>query len=151
MMDREESLYFLKKVFPVGVKGEKRVIEVPLEDTVGAIQRAIRDGIDHIVPATDMIGSPWTGLQTSSIKMGNEKMFFPDPNRIGHRKKLFDQSSFVLDCFDGNIGQGFKNGLRGRIFFSPFVEINLFNTKRKHSLLLSPSPPSLTPPYLPLN
>jgi hypothetical protein len=94
----------LKKVNPIGVKGEKWIIEVSLEDTVGAIHRAIRDGIDHIVPATDMIGSPWTGLQTSSIKMGNEKMFFTNPNRIGHRKKPFDQSPFVLNGFYGNIG-----------------------------------------------
>ena len=87
MMDREESIYLLKKVIPISVKGEKWIIEVPLKDTVGAIHWAIGNGIDHIVPATDMIGSPWARLQTSSIKMGNEKMFFPDPNRIGHRRK----------------------------------------------------------------
>jgi hypothetical protein len=137
----------LKKVFPVDVKGEKWIIEVSLKDTIGAIQWAIRDGIDHIVPATDMIGSPWTGLQTSSIKMGNEKMFFPDPNGIGHRKKLFDQSSFVLDCFDGNIGQGFKDGLRGRVLLSLFVEINLFNLKGIHnSLMMKTNNPPHHPP-----
>jgi hypothetical protein len=55
MMDREENIDLLKKVIPIGVKGEKWIIEVLLKDTVGAIQRAARNGIDHIVPTTDMI------------------------------------------------------------------------------------------------
>jgi hypothetical protein len=41
--------------------------------------------------------------------------------------------------------------LGDRIFLGLFVEINFLNLKGKHSLLLSPSAPSLTPPYLPLN
>jgi hypothetical protein len=94
----------LNQVIPIGVKIEKWIVKVFLEDTIRAIHRAIGDGVDHIVPATDMIGSSWTGLQTSPIKMGNEKMFFPGPNRIGDRKKLFDQSPFVLNGLYRNIG-----------------------------------------------
>jgi hypothetical protein len=101
----------LEKIITVGVKSKEGVVEVSLEDTVRAIQWAIRDGIDHIVPTTDVIGSPWTGLQTSSIEMGDEKMFFPDPNGIGHRKKPLDEGLFVPDHLYRNIGQGFKNGL----------------------------------------
>jgi len=42
--------------------------------------------------------------------MGNEKMFFSDPDRIGHRRKVFDERSLVLNSLYGNIGEGFKNG-----------------------------------------
>jgi len=104
MIGREERIYLLKEVIPIGVKSEEGVVEVSLKDTVRAIHRTIRDGIDHVVPTTDMIGSSWTGLQTPPIKMGNEKMFFPDPNGIGHRKKLPDEDPFVPNCFYGNIG-----------------------------------------------
>jgi hypothetical protein len=79
---RGKGIYFLKKVIPVGVKGEKRIIEVPLKNTVRAIHRAIRDGIDHIVAAADMSGSPWAGLKALSIEMGEKKNLFPNPNGI---------------------------------------------------------------------
>jgi hypothetical protein len=102
-IERKELIDLLEKVIPIGVKGEEGVVEVSLEDTVRAIHRAIRDGIDHIVPTTDVIGSPWTGLQTPSIKMGDEEIFFPDPNGTGHRKKLFDEGLFVPDRFHRNI------------------------------------------------
>jgi hypothetical protein len=104
MRNREESIDLLKQGIPIRVKGEKWIIEVPLKDTVGTIHRAIGNGIDHIVSTTDMIGSPWTGFQTSSIKMGEEEMFLPDPDRIGHRKKMFHQRPLVLNPFDRNIG-----------------------------------------------
>jgi hypothetical protein len=132
MIDREESIYLLKKVIPISVKGEKWIIEVSLEDTVGAIQRAIRHGIDHMVPATDMIGSPWARLQTSPIKMGNEKIFFPDPNRIGRRRKMPYQSPFILNPFNRNIGHGLEDVLRDRIILGLFVEINFLNLKGEH-------------------
>jgi hypothetical protein len=104
-----------------------------LKNAVGTIHRAIGDGIDHVVATTDMMESSWTGLQTPSIKMGNEKMFFPDPNRIGCRKKLLDKSSLVLNPFDGNIREGFENGLCDRILFSLFIEINFFNLEGQHA------------------
>jgi hypothetical protein len=59
---REESLYLLKEIIPVGIEGEKWIIEISLKDTVGAIHRAIGNGVDHIVPAADMIGSSWAGF-----------------------------------------------------------------------------------------
>jgi len=61
-IDRKEIIYFSKKVIPVGIEGEKWIIQVSLKDTVGTIHRAIGNGIDHIVPAADMIGSSRTGL-----------------------------------------------------------------------------------------
>jgi hypothetical protein len=51
-----------------------------------------------------MVGGSRTGLQTPPIKMGNEKMFFPDPNGIGHRKKLLNEGPFVPNRFYRNIG-----------------------------------------------
>ena len=104
VITRKESFYLLEKVIPVGIKVEKWIIEISLKHAVRAIHRAIANGVDHIVTAADMIGSSRTGLQTPSIKMGNEEMFFPNPDGIGHRKKPFDQGSFVLNPFDGNIG-----------------------------------------------
>ena len=59
--------------------------------------------------------------------MGDEKMSFSDPDRIGHRRKMFDERSLVLNYFYGNIRQGFKNGFWDRILFSLFIEINSFN------------------------
>ena len=109
-IDRKEIIYLLKKVIPVGIEGEKWIIEVPLQDTVGAIHRAIGDSVDHIVPAADMVGGSRTGLQTPSVKTGDEEMSFPGPDRIGHGRKMFDQRALVLDCFYENIGQGFENG-----------------------------------------
>jgi hypothetical protein len=75
-----------------------------LKDAVGTIHRTIGDGVDHIVPAADMIGGSGTGLQTPSIKTGNEEMSLPDPDRIGHGRKLFDERPLVLDCFHRDIG-----------------------------------------------
>jgi hypothetical protein len=94
----------LKKVVPVGVKVDEWIIEVSLKNAVGTIHWAIGDGIDHIISATDVIGGSRTGLQTPSIKRGNEKMFFPNPNRIRHRKKMFNQGPLILNPFDRNIG-----------------------------------------------
>jgi hypothetical protein len=74
-----------------------------LKDTVGAIHRAIGNGIDHIVPAADMVGGSRAGLQAPSVKPGDEKMLFPDPDRIGHRGKTLDERFFVLNGFYGNI------------------------------------------------
>jgi len=104
MIDRKECIYFLKKVLPIGVKGEKRIIKVSLEDAVGAIQWAICDGIDHMVSAADMVGSPRTGLQTPSIEMGKEEVLFPDPNRIWFRRKPFDEGPFIPNGFYRDIG-----------------------------------------------
>jgi hypothetical protein len=42
--------------------------------------------------------------------MCNEKMSFPDPDRVGYRRKMFDERSLVLNSFYGNIGEGLKNG-----------------------------------------
>jgi hypothetical protein len=122
----------LKKVIPVGVKGEKGIIEIPLKDAVGAIHWAIGDGINHMIPAADMMGGSRTGLQTSPIKMGDEEIFFSKPHRIGHRKKPFDQGLLILNPFDRNIGQGFKNGFRNRILFGLFIKINSFNLEGEH-------------------
>ena len=134
MGDRSRgSLYLLNQVIPIGVKIEKWIVKVFLEDTIRAIHRAIGDGVDHIVTAADMVGSSGTGFQTPPIKMGNEKIFFPAADGIGHRRKLFDESSLVLNCFYRNIGQTFKNGLRDRILFSLFIEINFFDLEGQHT------------------
>jgi len=61
-IDQKEIIDFSKKVIPVGIEGEKWIIQVSLKDTVGAIHRAIGNGIDHIVPAADMVGGPRTGF-----------------------------------------------------------------------------------------
>ena len=62
MIIREESLYLLKEIIPVGIEGEKWIIEISLKDTVGAIHRAVGDSVDHIVPAADVVGGSRTGL-----------------------------------------------------------------------------------------
>jgi hypothetical protein len=61
-IDGKEGVDLLKKLIPVGIEGEKWIVEVSLKDAVGAIHRAIADSVDHIVPAADMIGSSRTGL-----------------------------------------------------------------------------------------
>ena len=58
----EKGVYFLKKIIPVGVKGEEWIIKISLKDAVGAIHRAIGDGVDYMVPAADMVGGSWTGF-----------------------------------------------------------------------------------------
>ncbi len=104
MIGRKESFDLLEKVVPVGIEGEQWMIEVCLKNAVRTVHRAVGDSIDYIVPAADMIGSPWTGLQTPSVKMSDEQIFFAGPDRIGHRRKLFDERPLVLDGFHGNIG-----------------------------------------------
>jgi len=53
-MFQKEKVYFLNQFIPVGIKSEERVIQIPLKNTVRAIHRTIGDGIDDMVPATDM-------------------------------------------------------------------------------------------------
>jgi hypothetical protein len=84
---RKEGIDLLKKVIPVGVKGEKGIIEIPLQDAVGAIHWAIGDGINHMIPAADMMGGSRTGLQTPPIEMGDEEIF-SKPHRIRHEKTV---------------------------------------------------------------
>jgi hypothetical protein len=76
-MARKKSFDLLKKIFPVGIKGEKGIIEIPLKHTVGTIHRAVRNGIDDVVSAADVIGCSRTRLQTLPIKRGDEKIFLP--------------------------------------------------------------------------
>ena len=59
-------------------------------------------------------------------------MLFPDPNRVGHRRKMFDERSLVLNGFYGNIRQGFENGFCNRTLLSLVIEINSFNLNRQH-------------------
>jgi len=54
-----------------------------LEEHSRSSPSGIGDGVDHIVPATDMMDSPGHGFTRSSIKMGDEEMFFPGPDGIG--------------------------------------------------------------------
>jgi hypothetical protein len=82
---RQETFDLLKKVIPVGVKGEERVIEIPLKHTVGTVHGTIGDAIDYIITAAEMIGGSRAGLQTPSIKMRDQEMFFPRSDRIGKR------------------------------------------------------------------
>ena len=128
---REKTIYLFKQVVPVGVKSQKRIVQISLQDAVGTIHRTIGDGIDHVVPAADMIGRSGTGLRTSSIKTGNEEMSLPDADRIGDGRKLFDKRPLVSDRFHRNIGQGSKNGFRDRILFSLFIEIDFFKLRQQ--------------------
>jgi hypothetical protein len=108
----KEGIDLLKEVIPVGVKGEKGIIEVLLKNTVRTIHWAIGDGVDHIVPTADMPGGSWTGFQTPSIKMSNKKISFTDPDGIELRRKVFDQILLVLDYFNRNIREGSQDSLR---------------------------------------
>jgi hypothetical protein len=102
---RKEGIDLPKEVIPVGVKGEKGIIEIPLENTVGAIHRTIGDGVHHIVTAADMPGGSWAWLQTPSIKSGDEKIFFPHPYGILHGEKLLDQGSLIFNPFNRDMGK----------------------------------------------
>jgi hypothetical protein len=57
-MAREKSFDLLKKILPVGIKGEKGIIEIPLEHAIRAIHRTVGDRIDDVVSATDVTGCP---------------------------------------------------------------------------------------------
>jgi hypothetical protein len=103
----KEVIDLLKKVIPVGIKGEKGIIEVPLKNTIGTIHRTIGDRIDHMVTAADMLGGPRTGLQPPSIKTGDEEMSLAYPNGIWHRKKLLNQYLLVLNPFYRDMGKAF--------------------------------------------
>ena len=64
----KEGVYFLEKLIPIGVKGQEGIVEVSLQNAIGAIHRAIGHGIDDVIPATDMVGSSGTGFQSSPVK-----------------------------------------------------------------------------------
>ena len=55
---REKSFDLLKKILPVGIKGEKGIIEIPLKHAIRAIHWAVGDGIDDVVSAADVTGCP---------------------------------------------------------------------------------------------
>jgi hypothetical protein len=61
-MARKKSFDLLKKILPVGIKGEKGIIEIPLKHAIRAIHWAVGDGIDDMVSATDVVGCSRTGL-----------------------------------------------------------------------------------------
>jgi hypothetical protein len=102
----KESLYLLKEVIPIGIEGEKRIIEISLKNTIGTIHWTVGDGIDHIITTADMLRGPWTGLQTPSVKTGNEEMSFAFPNGIWHGRKLLNQRPLVLNPLYRNIRKG---------------------------------------------
>ena len=108
---RQKKVDLIQEFIPIRVKGQERVVEVPLEDSVRAIHGAVADGVDHIVSATDVIGCSGAGFQTPSIKTGDEKNLLPHPDGILEAEKLFDQGSLVLNPFNGDMRKGFKNGL----------------------------------------
>jgi hypothetical protein len=97
----------LKKIIPVGVKGEKGIIEIPLENTVGAIHWTIGNRVDDMVSAANMVRGSRAGFQTSSVKTGKEEMPFANPDGILYGKTLFNQGSLILNPFYRDMGKGF--------------------------------------------
>ncbi len=85
MIGGEELIDFFKKVVPIGVHREKWIIEVALKNAIGTVHHTIRNSIDHIISATDVVGCSRTGLETFSIKTGDEQISFTGPDWIGHR------------------------------------------------------------------
>jgi hypothetical protein len=74
-MTREKSFDLLKKILPVGIKCEKRIIEIPLENTIGAIHWTTGYRVDHMVSAANMKRSSWAGFQPPSIKTSKKETF----------------------------------------------------------------------------
>jgi hypothetical protein len=107
----QKIIYFIKEFIPVGSEGEERVVEVSLEDAVGAIHGTIADGVDHIIPAADVIGCPGAGLQALSIETGDEENLLALPEGIGEAEEFLDEGPPVLNPFNGDIRKGFEDGL----------------------------------------
>jgi hypothetical protein len=61
-MTREKRFDLLKEAFPVGIKGDQGIIEIPLKHTVRTIHRAVGDDINHMVSTADMVGCSRTTL-----------------------------------------------------------------------------------------
>ena len=104
---RKEGIYLLQQIIPVGVKGEKGIVEITLKNAVGTIHWTIGHGIDDMVSAANMAGGSWAGFQASSVKMGQEEMRLTNPDGILHRKISFDQGSLILNPFYRGMGETF--------------------------------------------
>jgi hypothetical protein len=126
----QKKIYFIQEIIPVGVKGKERVVEVSLEDAIGAIHRAVADGVDHIIPAADVVGCPGAGFQAFPVEAGDEKNLLSRPEGIVVAEKILDEGSPVPNPLNGNMRKGLENGLRNPVFFSLFLEINFFDLKR---------------------
>jgi hypothetical protein len=61
-MANKKGLYFFEKIIPVGVKGKKGIIEIPLKHTIRAVHWTVSDDIDHMISAADMARCPRTGF-----------------------------------------------------------------------------------------
>ena len=70
----KEGFYLQEEFIPIGVKGQERVVEVPLKDAVGAIHRTVGQGIYDVISATDVVGSSGAGFQPLSVKTGDEQI-----------------------------------------------------------------------------
>jgi len=69
------------------------------------------DGVDHIIPAADVIGCPGAGLQALSIETGDEQNLLALPEGIGEAEEFLDEGPPVLNPFNGDIRKGFEDGL----------------------------------------
>jgi hypothetical protein len=103
----KKGIDLLKEIIPVCVKSEKGIIEIPLENTVGAIHRTIGHRVDDMVSAANMVRSSRTRLQTFSIKTGKEKTPFTNPDGILYGERLFDERSLILNPFHRDVGETF--------------------------------------------
>jgi hypothetical protein len=137
----EKIIHLMQKFIPVGGEREEWIVEVSLEDAVRAIHGTVADGVDHIIPAADVIGCPGAGLQALSIETGDEQNLLALPEGIGEAEELLDEGPPVLNPFNGDMRKGLENGLGNPVLFSLFLEINLLNLKR-HKI------PDETAPYV---
>ncbi len=113
----KKGLDLLEEIIPIGVKGQERIVEVSLKDTVGAIHRAVGQGIDHMISATDMMGGSRTGFQTSPVKTGDEKVFLSCSDGVLLGEDRFNQSfSYPVTLSTGIWGRLFKTACATQSF-----------------------------------
>ena len=92
---RKKVIDLLEEFIPIGVKGQEGIVEVSLQDTIRAIHRAVGQGIDHMISATDMKRGSRAGFQPSSVKTGDEKVFLSCSDGVLPGKACFDQGFLI--------------------------------------------------------
>ncbi len=69
-MGVDKYLQFMKDFFGIDKKPDKGLVKIGLENTITAIQRAVRPDVQDTIPTTDIILGPRTRFNQFPLKTG---------------------------------------------------------------------------------